>query len=120
MCPTCFSNDMSRRKPEVPSLADALAKGFSGLKTDDEKPPPVEDIISAPEVQDSVEIEPSSKPQYGRPPQHRGQEVSFIVNAKDSNHPSEGEEDTEKRESPVVEVLDKPSSSLGDDFDVQW
>ena len=32
---------MSRRKPEVPSLADALAKGFAELKKDEESPLPV-------------------------------------------------------------------------------
>ena len=68
---------MSRRKPEVPSLADALAKGFADLKTDDAQSLPVEEI---PEVQESADIEPPSKPQYGRPAQHRAEESSFIVN----------------------------------------
>jgi hypothetical protein len=34
---------MSRRKPEVPSLADALAKGFAELKKDDENALPLDD-----------------------------------------------------------------------------
>lgn len=107
--------------PEVPSLADALAKGFADLKTDDENTSSSEETLEIPEVQESVDIEPSSKPQYGRPTQHIGQEGSFIVNANKSIETSSNDEEiTEQPDLPEVEILDKLSTSLGDDFDVEW
>ena len=112
---------MSRRTPEVPSLADALAKGFADLNPDDENPSSVEEILEIPEVQESVDIEPPSKPQYGRPTQHKGQEGSFTVNANESTETSSNDEEiTEQPNPPEVEILDKLSTSLGDDFDVEW
>jgi len=125
---------MSRRKPEVPSLADALAKGFADIKKDDTNPSPVEEIpqvpevLGVPETPESTDIELASKPQYGRPAQHRAEESSFIVNANTPTQASENgeetsgnnEETTEKTESQTVEVLEKPSTTLGDDFDVEW
>jgi len=112
---------MSRRKPEVPSLADALAKGFAELKKDEESSLPVDEEPESLEVQESIEIEPSQKPQYGRPAQHKGQESSFVftpdVATESVNNDAEL---TTKVESPVVEILDKPSAALGDDFDVEW
>ena len=41
---------MSRRKAEVPSLADALAKGFADLKAGEEETPPVEEVIKTTEA----------------------------------------------------------------------
>tara|TARA_B110000483_G_scaffold225433_1_gene285058 strand:- start:115 stop:480 length:366 start_codon:yes stop_codon:yes gene_type:complete len=121
MCSTCFGKNMSRRKAEVPSLADALAKGFSELKTAEENPLPSEEVSVIPDVQESIEVESSQKPQYGRPTQHKGQESSFVFTP---DTPSESvntdAEVTKKAERPVVEILDKPSTSLGDDFDVEW
>ena len=112
---------MSRRKPEVPSLANALAKGFAELKTEEENSLSLDEVPAPPEVMEPTEVEPSQKPQFGRPAQHKGQESSFIVTpdvAIDSTI-NDGEV-TEKVELPVVEVLDKPSTTLGDDFDVEW
>ena len=49
------------------------------------------------------------------------QESSFVFTP---DTPSESvntnAEVTKKAERPVVEILDKPSTSLGDDFDVEW
>ena len=112
---------MSRRKPEVPSLADALAKGFAELKKDDENALPLDDEPIVTEVQESNEIDPSQKPQYGRPAQHKGQESSFVFTPETTPSSENLESDViEKPDSPRVEVLDKPSTSLGDDFDVEW
>jgi hypothetical protein len=112
---------MSRRKPEVPSLADALAKGFAELKKDEESSLPVDAEPESLEVQESIEIEPSQKPQYGRPAQHKGQESSFVFTPDTPTKPiTEDVEVTEKIASPVIEILDKPSAALGDDFDVEW
>ena len=80
---------MSRRKPATPTLADALAKGFANLKTDDANTPSIEEVSKEPEQPEPVtETEPLSKPQYGRPTQHVSQESSFIVNAKKQEKPS--------------------------------
>jgi len=112
---------MSRRKSEVPSLADALAKGFAELKTEEENSLPLDEVPVPPEVVEPIEAEPSQKPQYGRPAQHKGQESSFIVTPDmPIDSAINDAEVTEKVELPVVEVLDKPSTSLGDDFDVEW
>ncbi|MBT5391252.1 MAG: hypothetical protein HOL22_02790 [Euryarchaeota archaeon] len=113
---------MSRRKPAAPTLADALAKGFENLKSDDSNPPSVEELSEEPEQQEPVvESEPLSKPQYGRPAQHVGQQSSFVVNAKKSEGESSDEDEvTEKVVSKHIEILDKPSTSIGDDFDVEW
>ena len=113
---------MSRRKPAAPTLADALAKGFENLKSDDSNPSSVEELSEEPEQQEPViESEPLSKPQYGRPAQHVGQQSSFVVNAKKQEKPSiESEKVVEQAVSKQVEILDKPSTSIGDDFDVEW
>jgi hypothetical protein len=93
---------MSRKKPEVPSLADALAKGFAELNTDDDNSSPVEEV---PEV----------------PAQHKAEENSFIVNTNTPTQTSTNDEEfTEKPESKEIEILEKPSTSFGDDFDVEW
>jgi hypothetical protein len=124
MCSTCFGLDMSRKKPEVPSLADALAKGFAELNTDDDNSSPVEEVPEVPEVsevQESPDIESPSKPQYGRPAQHKAEENSFIVNTNTPTQTSTNDEEfTEKSESKEIEILEKPSTSFGDDFDVEW
>ena len=121
MCSTCFGLDMSRSKPEVPSLADALAKGFAELNTEPEPTPSAEPTPNILEVLESVDIEPPSKPQYGRPSQHKGQENSFIVNASEpTQDTNEDDEAPEQIDSSATIILEKPSTSLGDDFDVEW
>ena len=122
MCYTFFGQDMSRRKPATPTLADALAKGFANLKTDDANTPSIEEVSKESEQQEPVaEAEPLSEPQYGRPTQHVGQESSFIVDAKKQEKPStEAEDVVEQVVSKQVEILEKPSTTLGDDFDVEW
>ena len=113
---------MSRRKPATPTLADALAKGFANLKTDDANTPSIEEVSKEPEQQEPVaEPDPLLEPQYGRPTQHVGQESSFIVDAKKQEKPSaEAENAVEQVVSKQVEILEKPSTTLGDDFDVEW
>jgi len=121
MCSTCFGENMSRRKPEVPSLADALAKGFAELNSESDPTPSAEQTPEVLEVSESVDMEPPSKPQYGRPSQHKGQENSFIVNASEpTQDTNESDEVPEQIDSSATIILEKPSTSLGDDFDVEW
>ena len=109
---------MSRRKAQVPSLADTLAKGFAELKSEDEDIPPSQEVIVAPEVQEVVDEEQLSTPEYGGPTQHVAQQSSFIVSSKKADQPLQ--EDSEQPKSEEVEILERPSSSIGDDFDVEW
>ena len=108
---------MSRRKAEVPSLADALAKGFADLKAGEEETPPVEEVIKTTEVIEK-EVEAVSKPEYGRPSQHVAEQTSFVVSGKGTDQSSEP--DSQQPEPEKVEILDRPSTSIGDDFDVEW
>ena len=108
---------MSRRKADVPSLADALAKGFADLKAGEEETSPVEEVPETTEVIEK-EVEAVSKPEYGRPTQHVAEQSSFVVSAKGADQSPE--QDSQQPESEKVEILDRPSTSIGDDFDVEW
>lgn len=108
---------MSRRKAEVPSLADALAKGFADLKAGEEETPPVEEVIKTTEVIEK-EDEAVSKPEYGRPSQHVAEQTSFVVSGKGTDQLPEP--DSQQPEPEKVKILDRPSTSIGDDFDVEW
>ena len=108
---------MSRRKAEVPSLADALAKGFADLKAGEEETPLVEEVLETSEVIEK-EVEAVSKPEYGRPSQHIADQTSFVVSGKGTDQSSEP--DSQQPEPEKVEILDRPSTSIGDDFDVEW
>ena len=110
---------MSRRKTEVPSLANALAKGFADLKADEVETPTVEEVPENIEVIEQ-EVEPAPKPEYGRPSQHIAEQSSFVVSAKKQIASDRDVEDTEKPEVHQVKILDRPSTTIGDDFDVAW
>lgn len=105
---------MSRRKAHVPSLAETLAKGFAELKADNEQTPPLEEVEAVLEVQE----ESFSKPDYRGATQHVAQESSFVVPAKKVETPPQEKEELPEPEK--VEILDRPTTSLGDDFDVEW
>lgn len=109
---------MSRRKVQAPSLADALAKGFAELKADDEQTLPSTQESAAPEVQEAVIDEPVSAPDYSGPTQHVAQKNSFVVRGKETDQSRE--DASEQSESTKVQILDRPSTSIGDDFDVEW
>ena len=108
---------MSRRKAEVPSLADALAKGFADLKAGEEETQSVEEIVKTTEVIEK-EVEVVSKPEYGRPSQHVAEQTSFVVSGKATDQLPEP--DSQQPEPEKVKILDRPSTSIGDDFDVEW
>ena len=109
---------MSRRKAHVPSLADTLAKGFAELKADNEQTPPLEEVEAVLEVQEEVQEESFSKPDYRGATQHVAQESSFVVPAKKVETPPQEKEELPEPEK--VEIRDRPTTSLGDDFDVEW
>ena len=109
---------MSRRKAHIPSLADALAKDFAELKNDTEHSSPTVEKDGVPEAEKVVQKESESKPDYRGPTQHVAQQNSFVVNVKRADETSQ-----EKLEQPTpkkAEILDRPTTSIGDDFDVEW
>lgn len=107
---------MNRSGRELPSLEDALAKGFASMHSEDEST-----VVEQPEdVQVQQEpVAPVVKPDYSKPTQLVENRSSFTV----SSVQPEAESDVDVDESaakPSIEVLDKPTSTLGDDFDVEW
>ncbi len=109
---------MSRRKPQVPSLADALAKGFAELNAEDEEASPSNHVDATQENQEEVIDEQIPLPDYSGPTQHVAQKTSFVVRRKETDPPVQ--EESEHLEPKKVEILDRPSTSIGDDFDVEW
>ncbi len=109
---------MSRRKVHVPTLADAMAKDFAELNSDTEQSSPTVEKDGVPEVEKVVQKEPESKPDYRGPTQHVAQQNSFVVNMKRADEKSQ--ENIEQPTPKKVEILDRPSTSIGDDFDVEW
>ena len=109
---------MSRRKTQAPSLADALAKGFAELNAVDEEQSPSNEVVDTQEVQEKVIDEHLPLPDYSGPTQHVAQKTSFVVRGKETDPPIQ--EESEQSEPKKVEILDRPSTSIGDDFDVEW
>ena len=115
MCMVCFPCNMSKHHSKVPSLEDALKTGFSELKVgeaniknlENETPPP------------SHEVVPAQRPiLYNQKFEAVEDRAEFVVNTpvqSDQNTPKDL-----KKSSVGVEVIDKASSAIGDDFDVDW
>ena len=69
---------MNRRQKEVPTLEDALAKGFAVMQGEEEEPsktPPLSNL----ESEDSVETVTQSKPDYRPPTQAVEHRTTFTV-----------------------------------------
>jgi len=58
-------------------------------------------------------------PDYSKPTQLVENRSSFTVSSVQSEAESDADDDESAAES-SIEVLDKPTSTLGDDFDVEW
>ena len=107
---------MNRSGRELPSLEDALAKGFASMHSEDEST-----VVEQPEeVQVQQEpVAPVVTPDYSKPTQLVENRSSFTVSSVQSEAESDADDDESAAES-SIEVLDKPTSTLGDDFDVEW
>lgn len=107
---------MNRSGRELPSLEDTLAKGFASMHSEDEST-----VVEQPEeVQVQQEpAEPAVTPDYSKPTQLVENRSSFTVSSIQPKAESDAEDDESAAET-SVEVLDKPTSALGDDFDVEW
>ena len=107
---------MNRSGRELPTLEDALAKGFASMKAEDES---VVDEVPQEQLVQTKPEEPVVAPDYSKPTQAVERRTSFTVAQTSSNttlQPSEASVQPKV----AVEILEKPSSTLGDDFDVQW
>jgi len=113
------------RDEELPNLDSALEKSFSEMKIGEDKFEKVKE-------EDVTEVEQKYKIEYGRKFSSENQKGSFTVKPTtatksiidkplDISNDDEIIEDMKiKDEKKVVEILDKPSASLGDDFEVEW
>jgi hypothetical protein len=128
----------------IPNLEDALASGFAELKIGEKKikssEPKKEQAIEAP----SPETQPTtaSEPKYGYKINAVEPRESFVVKpisattetkqGLDITSPAEEERIAQEKArlkaealaqqppKPKQEIKDKPSSTIGDDFDVAW
>ena len=116
MCPAHFVVLMNRSGRELPSLEETLAKGFASMHSEDEST-----VVEQPEeVQVEQEpAEPVVKTDYSKPTQLVETRSSFTVSSVQPKADSDLDDDESPADS-SVEVLDKPSSTIGDDFDVEW
>ena len=64
-------------------------------------------------------VAPVVTPDYSKPTQLVENRSSFTVSSVKSEAESDADDDESAAES-SIEVLDKPTSTLGDDFDVEW
>jgi hypothetical protein len=107
---------MNRSGRDLPSLEDTLAKGFASMHSEDEST-----VVEQPEeVQVQQEpVAPAVTPDYSKPTQLVENRSSFTVSSVQSEAESDADDEESAAES-SIEVLDKPTSTLGDDFDVEW
>lgn len=114
--PCLLCSVMNRSGRELPSLEDTLAKGFASMHSEDE----TAEAEQPEEAQVQQEpSEPAVKPDYSKPTQLAESRSSFTVSSAQTASSSESTEDDTAAED-AVEVLEKPTSTLGDDFDVEW
>ena len=117
MCSPRFRLHMNRRQREVPTLEDALAKGFAAMQGEEEDEPKTKPV--AEQELDAANISPSQTETDYRPPtQAAERRTTFSVTP--STKPLKEGEAAQDKVSDTVEVLEKPSSTIGDDFDVEW
>ncbi len=143
-CYRLLANAMRSYDETIPNLEDALASGFAELKIGERNikssEPKKEQAIEAP----SSETQPTaaSEPKYGYKIDAVEPRESFVVKPNsattetkqglDITSPAEEERIAQEKarleaealaqqpQKPIQEIKDKPSSTIGDDFDVAW
>ena len=135
---------MSVHGNDLPSLEDALASGFAELKIGESKINTSEPINEQPIDNSDQEIQPTSasEPKYGYKIDAVEPRQSFVVKPNSATletkggleitSPAEEERIAQEKarleaealaqqpQKPQQEVKDKPSSTIGDEFDVAW
>lgn len=114
--PCLLCRSMNRSGRQLPSLEDTLAKGFASMHSEEE-------TVEA-EQPEEIHVqqepaEPAVKPDYSKPTQLVENRSSFTVSSA-QKVPATEPADDETAAPDAVEVLEKPTSTLGDDFDVEW
>lgn len=124
----------------IPNLEDALASGFAELKIGESNIKSSEPKKELPIEVTSQEIQPTaSEPKYGYKIDAVEPRQSFVVKPNsattetkqglDITSPAEEERIAQEKarleaetleQKPKQEIKDKPSSTIGDDFDVAW
>lgn len=104
---------MSRHPKRTPSLEDALEKGFSELKVGESNLMPVEPNV-APEEANS-EGQPTQPILYNQKFEAVEDREEFVV-----SNPVVPAESTEEEAKKVIDIVNEASSSIGDEFDVEW
>lgn len=128
----------------IPNLEDALASGFAELKIGEKKIKSTEPKKEQPIDNSTEEIQPtvSTEPKYGYKIDAVEPRESFVVKPNsattetkqglDITSPAEEERIAQEKarleaealaqqpQKPKQEIKDKPSSTIGDDFDVAW
>ena len=114
--PCLLCRDMNRSGRELQSLEDTLAKGFASMHSEEE----TVEVEQPEEIHVQQEpTEPAVKPDYSKPTQSVENRSSFTVSSAQKASTAEPA-DAATTALEAVEVLEKPTSTLGDDFDVEW
>lgn len=116
MCEVFADINMSRHKKQPPSLEDALAKGFSELKIGEANLP---EITPPALTEESPPVPVEQRPiEYNKKYEVVEQREEFVVATPVHTKAEPVAEETPSHQpSPVLE---QASTSIGDEFDVEW
>ena len=111
MCRIGFDIDMSRHNKQAPSLEDALAKGFSELKVGEANLPKMDT--------QEVEKEPIARPiEYNKTYEAVEDREEFVVSLPAQMKAVKSDSADANEETTPVGT--QASSTIGDEFDVEW
>lgn len=101
---------------DTPNLDDILARDFAELKVGEANI----EVETTPEVEVSEETVATQPIVYNQRIDSVEDRASFTVEAPKPTKATSASEEDEQEMAPVQEVLKTPTSTLGDDFDVEW
>lgn len=104
---------MGRTPKRPPSLEEALEKGFSELKIGEANLQPVPDASAFPEEKEQPQV--AQPILYNQKFEAVEDREEFVV-----NNPSSQAKSNEQVEEVKVPVSKEASSTIGDEFDVEW
>lgn len=116
MCEVSADINMSRHQKQPPSLEDALAKGFSELKIGEANLPEATPLAP---IEESPPVPVEQRPiEYNKKYEAVEQREEFVVATPLHTKTEPAAEVTQPHQpSPV---LKQASTSIGDEFDVEW
>ena len=110
------SRTMKGPPSDTPNLDDILARDFAELKVGEANI----EVETTPEVEVSEETVATQPIVYNQRIDSVEDRASFTVEAPKPTKATSASEEDEQEMAPVQEVLKTPTSTLGDDFDVEW